>query len=79
MPAQSVFAETLPVTYDAGTIKTDKVARLTVDTTVQHHSANATLMLKAIEQIYVLAQHRGVALRQPCARVSKRAALMAGP
>ena len=77
-----LLAESLRVAHEAGALKTDDLARITVDTTVQPknvtHPTDAKLMLTAIEQLGKLAKAHGVALRQSYVRVAKRAALMAG-
>lgn len=77
-----LLQESLRLAHDTGALKGDDLARVTVDTTVQPknvtHPTDAKLMLKAIEQLGVLARRNGIALRQSYARVAKRAALMAG-
>jgi IS5 family transposase len=77
-----LLQESLRVAHDAGALKTGDLARITVDTTVQPknvtHPTDAKLMLKAIEQLGVLARRHGLVLRQSYARVAKRTALMAG-
>ena len=78
----ALLAENLRVAHDVGALKTDDLARITVDTTVQPknvtHPTDAKLMLKAIEQLVKLARAHRVPLRQSSVRVGKRAALMAG-
>ncbi len=78
----ALLAESLRVAHETGALKTDDLARITVDTTVQPknvtHPTDAKLMLTAIEQLGVLARTHGVPLRQSYVRVAKRAALMAG-
>ena len=77
-----LLQESLRVASDTGALKMSDLARVTVDTTVQPknitHPTDAKLMLKAIEQLGILAKRHGVELRQSYARVAKRAALMAG-
>lgn len=77
-----LLQESLRVASDTGALKMSDLARVTVDTTVQPknvtHPTDAKLMVKAIEQLGVLAKRHGVELRQSYARVAKRAALMAG-
>lgn len=77
-----LLQESLRVAHDVGALKTDDLARITVDTTVQPknvtHPTDAKLMLKAIEQLGTLARTHGVTVRQSYVRVAKRAALMAG-
>ena len=77
-----LLAESLRVAHEAGALKTDDLARVTVDTTVQPknvtHPTDAKLMLRAIQQLARLAKRGGVKLRQSYVRVAKRAALMAG-
>ena len=76
-----LLAESLRVAHDAGALKRDDLARVTVDTTVQPknvtHPTDAKLMLRAIDQLAGLAKKRGVPLRQSYIRVGKRAAWMA--
>lgn len=77
-----LLAESLRVAHDAGALKKDDLARVTVDTTVQPknvtHPTDAKLMLTAIRQLGKLAKAHGVPLRQSYVRVARRAALMAG-
>ncbi len=77
-----LLAESLRVAHDVGALKTDDLARITVDTTVQPknvtHPTDAKLMLTAIRQLGRLARTHGVPLRQSYVRVAKRAAVMAG-
>lgn len=77
-----LLAEGLRVAYDVGALKTDDLAQVTVDTTVQPKNAppptDAKLMLTAIRQLGKLAKQHGVTLRQSYARVAKPAALLAG-
>ncbi len=77
-----LLQESLRVAHDAGALKKDDLARVTVDTTVQPrnvtHPTDAKLMLKATLQLGALARRHGIDLRQSYARVAKRAALMAG-
>jgi len=77
-----LLQESLRLAHDTGALKGDDLARVTVDTTVQPknvtHPTDAKLMLKAIEQLGLLARRHGVILRQSYRRVAKRAALMAG-
>jgi len=77
-----LLQESLRVAHDTGALKTDDLARITVDTTVQPknvtHPTDAKLMLTAIEKLGEQAKAAGVPLRQSYARVAKRAAVMAG-
>lgn len=77
-----LLQESLRVAHDTGALKKDDLARITVDTTVQlknvTHPTDAKLMLTAIEKLGEQAKAVGVPLRQSCARVAKRAALMVG-
>ena len=77
-----LLAETLRVAHDAGALKKDDMARVTVDTTVQPKDVtfptDAKLLLTAIEQLGKLAKQHGVTLRQSYIRVAKKAAMMAG-
>ena len=78
----ALLAESLRVAHDIGALNKNDLARVTVDTTVQPknvtHPTDAKLMLKAIEKLGRLAREHNVPLRQSYARVTKRAALMAG-
>ncbi len=78
----ALLAESLRVAHETGALKTDDLARITVDTTVQPknvtHPTDAKLMLTAVEQLGRLAKAHGVKLRQSYGRVARRAALMAG-
>ena len=77
-----LLAESLRVAHASGALKTNDLARITVDTTVQPknvtHPTDAKLMLTAIEKLGALAKSQGLKLRQSYARLAKRAALMAG-
>jgi IS5 family transposase len=77
-----LLAESSRVAHGAGALKTDDLARVTVDTTVMPknvaHPTDARLLLTAIEKLGTLAAETGVALRQSYARLAKRASLMAG-
>jgi IS5 family transposase len=77
-----LLQESLRVAHEAGALKTDDLARISVDTTVQPknvtHPTDAKLMHKAVEQLGRLAKQHDVPLRQSYVRVAKRAALMAG-
>jgi len=77
-----LLAESLRVAHAAGALKTDDLARITVDSTVQPknvtHPTDAKLLLTAITKLGALAKARGVRLRQSYVRLAKRAALMAG-
>ncbi len=77
-----LLAESLRVADASGALKTDDLARITIDTTVQPknvtHPTDAKLMLTAIEKLGTQAKAQGLKLRQSYARLAKRAALMAG-
>jgi len=77
-----LLAESLRVAHASGALKTDDLARITIDTTVQPknvtHPTDAKLMLTAIEKLGTQAKAQGLKLRQSYARLAKRAALMAG-
>lgn len=77
-----LLAETLRVAHNAGALRKDDMARVTVDTTVQPKDVtfptDAKLLLTAIEQLGKLAKEHGVTLRQSYIRVAKKAAMMAG-
>lgn len=76
-----LLAESLRVAHAAGALKTDDLARITVDSTVQPknvtHPTDAKLLLTAITKLGAQAKACGVRLRQSYARLAKRAALMA--
>lgn len=71
-----LIQESLRVAHDAGALKMDDLARITVDTTVKPknvtHPTDAKLMLKAINQLGALAKRHGIALRQSYAWRSGR-------
>lgn len=77
-----LLAESLRVAHRAGALKTDDLARVTVDTTVQPknvtHPTDAKLMLTAVEKLGEMAKRHGLALRQSYVRVAQQAAMMAG-
>lgn len=77
-----LLAESLRVAHGAGALKSNDLARVTVDTTVMPknvaHPTDARLLLTAIEKLGELANETGVVLRQSYARLAKRACLMAG-
>lgn len=79
---ERLLAESLRIAHEVGALKTDDLARITVDTTVQPknvtHPTDAKLMLTAIHQLGQQAKAHGVTLRQSYARLARRAALMAG-
>jgi len=62
-----LLAESLRVAHDAGALKKNDLARITVDTTVQPknvtHPTDAKLMLKAIEQLGRLSKAHGARRR----------------
>jgi IS5 family transposase len=77
-----LVAESLRIAHDTGALKTDDLARVTIDTTVQPKNVafptDAKLLETAIRQLGTLAKKHNVPLRQSYARVAKRAAMMAG-
>ncbi len=77
-----LLAESLRVAHGSGALKTDDLARVTVDTTVMPkavaHPTDARLLLTAIEKLGQLANETGVTLRQSYVRLAKRSCLMAG-
>jgi IS5 family transposase len=77
-----LLAESLRVAHATGALKTDDMARVTVDTTVQPKDitfpTDAKLLHSAIKGLNRLAVKHGVILRQSYQRVAKRAAMMAG-
>jgi hypothetical protein len=77
-----LLAESLRIAHDTGALKTDDLARVTIDTTVQPKNVafptDAKLLETAIRQLGTLAKKHNVPLRQSYARLAKRAAMMAG-
>jgi len=77
-----LLAESLRVAHQAGALRTQDLARVTVDTTVQPKNVtfptDAKLLHAAIKGLNRLARKHGVQLRQSYLRLAKRAAMMAG-
>lgn len=77
-----LLAETLRVAHATGAMKTDDMARVTVNTTVQPKNVafptDAKLMLTAINKLGARAKAHDAPLRQSYVRVAKSAAIMAG-
>jgi IS5 family transposase len=77
-----LLAESLRVAHEVGALKTNDLARVNVDTTVQPKNVtfptDAKLLHAAIKGLNRLAKQHAVKLRQSYLRVSKRASLMAG-
>jgi len=77
-----LLAESLRLAHETGALKKSDLTRVTVDTTVQPKNVafptDAKLVETAIRQLGTLARKHDVPLRQSYARVSKRAAMMAG-
>src|SRR6185436_5668776 len=77
-----LLAESLRVAHASGALRTQDLARVTVDTTVQPKNVtfptDAKLLHAAIKGLNRLAQKHGVRLRQSYIRIAKRAAMMAG-
>ena len=77
-----LLAESLRVAHAAGALRTNDLARVTVDTTVQPKAitfpTDAKLLHAAIKGLNRLASKHGVRLRQSYLRVAKHAAMMAG-
>jgi IS5 family transposase len=77
-----LLAESLRVAHESGALKTRRLARVTVDTTVQPKNVtfptDAKLLHAAIKGLNRLARKHGIRLRQSYERVAKRAAMMAG-
>jgi IS5 family transposase len=77
-----LLAESLRVAHEAGALRPQDLKRVTVDTTVQPKAitfpTDAKLLHAAIRGLGRLARKHGVKLRQSCARIAKRAAMMAG-
>jgi IS5 family transposase len=79
---EKLLAESLRVAHAAGALKTDDMARVTVDTTVQPKNitfpTDAKLLHATIKGLVRLAGRHEVPLRQSYLRLAKRAAMMAG-
>ena len=77
-----LLAESLRVAHATGALKTDDLARVTVDTTVQPKDitfpTDAKLLHAAIRGLNRLVTKHDVPVRQSYVRVAKRAAMMAG-
>ena len=77
-----LLAESLRVAHAAGALRTQDLARVTVDTTVQPKNitfpTDAKLVHAAIKGLNRMATKHGLKLRQSYARIAKRAAMMAG-
>ena len=77
-----LLQETLRLAHDTGALKKSDLVRVTVDTTVQPKNitfpTDAKLLETAIHHLGKLAKKHEVPLRQSYARVTKRAAMMAG-
>jgi IS5 family transposase len=77
-----LLAESLRVAHEAGTVRTNDLKRVTVDTTVQPKAisfpTDAKLLHAAIKGLNRLARKHGVRLRQSYLRIARHAAMMAG-
>jgi IS5 family transposase len=77
-----LLAESLRVAHEAGALRSNDLARVTVDTTVQPKAisfpTDAKLLHAAIKGLNRLARKHGVRLRQSYLRIAKHAAMMAG-
>jgi transposase, IS5 family len=77
-----LLAESLRIAHQAGALRTNDLARVTVDTTVQPKAitfpTDAKLLHAAIRGLNRLAQKHGVRLRQSYLRIAKHAVMMAG-
>ncbi len=77
-----LLAESLRVAHAAGALRTQDLARVTVDTAVQPKDitfpTDAKLLHAAIKGLNRIATKHGVKLRQSYLRLAKRAAMMAG-
>src|SRR6187397_3601437 len=77
-----LLAESLRVAHVSGALRTQDLARVTVDTTVQPKNitfpTDAKLLHAAINGLNRIAKKHGVRLRQSYIRIAKRAAMMAG-
>jgi transposase, IS5 family len=77
-----LLAESLRIAHKSGALRTNNLARVTVDTTVQPKNiafpTDAKLAHAAIKGLTRLCRRHGVKLRQSYLRIAKRAAMMAG-
>lgn len=77
-----LLAESLRVAHATGALRTQDLARVTVDTTVQPKNitfpTDAKLVHAAIKGLNRMAAKHGLKLRQSYLRLAKRAAMMAG-
>jgi IS5 family transposase len=77
-----LLAESLRVAHTSGALRSQDLARVTVDTTVQPKNVtfptDAKLLHAAIKGLNRLARKHGVRVRQSYLRIAKRAAMMAG-
>lgn len=77
-----LLAESLRVAHSTGALELKRLARVTVDTTVQPKNitfpTDAKLLHAAMKGVVGLAKTHAVPLRQSYVRVAKRAAMMAG-
>ena len=77
-----LLAESLRVAHGAGALRTNDLARVTVDTTVQPKAitfpTDAKLLHAAIKGLNRVAAKHGVRLRQSYLRIAQHAAMMAG-
>jgi len=77
-----LLAESLRIAHEAGALRSNDLARVTVDTTVQPKAisfpTDAKLLHAAIKGLNRLAKKHAVRLRQSYLRIAKHAAMMAG-
>jgi IS5 family transposase len=77
-----LLAESLRIAHEAGALRTNDLARVTVDTTVQPKAitfpTDAKLLHAAIKGLNRLVTRHGVRLRQSYLRIAQHAAMMAG-
>src|SRR3954447_10953160 len=77
-----LLAESLRVAHDSGALRSQELARVTVDTTVQPKNitfpTDAKLLHAAIKGLNRLTRKHGLRLRQSYLRIAKRAAMIAG-
>jgi IS5 family transposase len=77
-----LLAESLRIAHGAGALRTNDLARVTVDTTVQPKAitfpTDAKLLHAAIKGLNRLVTRHGVRLRQSYLRIAQHAAMMAG-
>jgi IS5 family transposase len=79
---QTLLQETISLAKREGFVRSNDLARVIVDTTVQEknitHPTDSKLLYKAIEKLVEAAKSRGIGLRQSYVRVGKKMSVKAG-